>query len=158
MVIRCENSRSMTISGAPICMACSSFSFRALRASLRMCETSTILRLMASICCSEWVASLACHSCSRLVASSCFFLSLAALLASFLSESPLPSSCCCCCFPCSIAAAASPLERRRLSLRGRNPFCPFPHTARPPPPPPLHNLLALLSWNLLLFTISKPRS
>ncbi len=86
-----------------------------------------------------------------------FFLSLAALLASFLSENPPPSSCCC--FPCSIAAAASPLERRRLRLRGRNPFCPFPNTPRPPPPaPPLHNLLALLSWNLLLFTIWKPRS
>jgi hypothetical protein len=42
-------------------MACSSFSFQALQTFLRMCETSTILHMMASICCFEWVASLDYH-------------------------------------------------------------------------------------------------
>lgn len=123
VVIRCENSRLMTIFEALIYMACSSFSFWALQTSLRMCKTSTILHLMASICCSEWVASLDCHSCSRLVAFFCFFLSLATLLTSFLFENPLPSNCCNY-FPCSITTIAFPLERRSMSLKGRNPLCP----------------------------------
>jgi len=66
VVIRCENSRSMTIFRAPIYMGCSSFSFWVLQTSSHMCKTSTILCLMASICSFEWVASLDYHSCSCL--------------------------------------------------------------------------------------------
>ncbi len=62
VVIRCKNSRLMTIFGAPVSMACSCFSFWTLRTSLRMCKTSTILHLMASFVVSNgwqaWIAIL----------------------------------------------------------------------------------------------------
>lgn len=71
VVIRCKNSRSMTIFGAPIYMACSSFNFWTLRTSLRMCKTSTILRLMAS-----FVVSNGWQACTAILVHILLFLSL----------------------------------------------------------------------------------